>query len=233
MQFISIIIPVLNESKSIEKTLLGLEFALRQGHELVIVDGGSTDDTLEKCKQHLINLPYTTTSFKIVSASKGRACQMNVGAVYASNDVLVFLHADTLVPDNFVYAIVHSLQHKPWGFFKVRLSAGGYIFKLVSFFINLRSCVSGIATGDQAIFVTKNLFKRINGYKELPLMEDIELSRSLKKHSRPCCVNSFVTTSSRKWETEGVFKTIFLMWKIRLLYFMGISSHKLVKLYYK
>ncbi len=226
MPLVSIIVPVLNESASIEKTLTYLKPALQHGHELIIVDGGSSDDTLEKCKQ------YTD---RIFSSPKGRAMQMNLGANRASNNILVFLHADTQVPQNFTECIVNSLMSKQyyWGFFKVKLSGKHLVLKLISYFMNLRSCLSGIATGDQAIFISKTLFETINGFKEIPLMEDIELSRLLKKHSRPCCINSCVTTSSRKWENEGVLKTVYLMWKIRLLYFFGMSSDKLVKIYYK
>lgn len=226
MRLVSIIIPVLNESASIEKTLACLQPALQHGHELIIVDGGSSDDTAVKCKQ------YTR---KVFFADSGRAKQMNVGAANASRDVLVFLHADTLLPENFIELIFNAIDNKKcqWGFFKVKLSGARYILRIISYLINVRSCLSKIATGDQTIFVSKTLFESINGYKEIPLMEDIELSRSLKKHSKPFCINSFVTTSSRKWENEGVFKTIYLMWKIRLFYFFGMSAHKLVKIYYK
>ena len=226
MSLISIIIPTLNESESIEKTLNSLHTTLKEGNELIIVDGGSNDDTISKCKN------YTD---KIYTATKGRAIQMNAGVDKATNDILLFLHADTLMPQNFSTENLAALDTKTneWGFFKVKFTSRHLLLRLVSRLMNIRSCLTRIATGDQAIFIKKELFEKIGGYKEIPLMEDIELSLSVKKHSKPYCVKTFVTTSSRKWESNGIIKTILLMWKIRFLYFFGVSPQKLVNIYYK
>jgi len=226
MSLISIIIPTLNESESIEKTLNSLHTTLKEGNELIIVDGGSNDDTILKCKN------YTD---KVYTATKGRAIQMNVGADKSTNDILLFLHADTLMPQNFSAENLTALATitNEWGFFKVKFTSHHLLLRLVSTLMNTRSCLTRIATGDQAIFIKKELFKKIGGYKEIPLMEDIELSISLKKYSKPYCVKEFVMTSSRKWESNGIIKTIILMWKIRFLYFFGVSPQKLVNIYYK
>jgi len=225
MSQISIIIPTLNESESIDKTLNSLLAILKEGNELIIVDGGSNDDTLLKCKK------YTD---KIYTANKGRAIQMNAGVDKATNDILLFLHADTLMPINFIAEILAALKaNNKWGFFKVKFTSRHLLLRLVSTLMNARSCLTKIATGDHTIFIEKELFEEIGGYKEISLMEDIELSLSLKKHSKPYCVNAFVTTSSRKWESNGIIKTILLMWKIRFLYFFGVSPQKLVNIYYK
>ncbi|MBN4080064.1 TIGR04283 family arsenosugar biosynthesis glycosyltransferase [Beggiatoa alba] len=225
MASLSIIIPTLNEAASIYKTLSRLRVLKSKGHEIIIVDGGSTDKTLSICKQ------FTD---KIFVSEKGRAMQMNLGAKLARNDILVFLHADTLLPDNVDMLISQALKHsrKQWGRFNIKLSGAQLVLRVIEVLINIRSFLSGIATGDQTIFVTKGLFKRINGFREIPLMEDIELSKSLKRYSRPLCLNAAVITSSRRWETNGYFKTILLMWKLRLLYFLGVSPKQLVKLYY-
>lgn len=225
MQYLSIIIPVFNESLTIKSTLINLIPLIKEGHELIIIDGGSDDDTVDICNH------YTTNVFV---SNKGRAAQMNCGAAKASNDMLVFLHADTILPENSAYLITNSFctSNKEWGHFKARLNGDKFILRIIEFFMNSRSCITGIVTGDQAIFIRKTLFDRINGFKNIPLMEDIEISKSLKKYSKPICIKSSVITSSRRWETNGYLKTIVLMWKLRLLYFFGVPANKLVKLYY-
>lgn len=221
MSRLSIIIPTLNEAALINKTLSAL---MGKGYEVIIVDGGSTDQTLSICKQ------YTD---KILSGDKGRAQQMNLGAKHASNEILVFLHADTFLPSNAEQFIDQALKHKRWGRFNIRLKGNHILLRWVEFFMNIRSCLTGIATGDQAIFVCRDSFSFINGFRNIPLMEDIELSKSLKKISRPACVRVTVTSSSRRWETQGYIKTILLMWRLRLLYFLGVPASQLVKQYYK
>jgi len=228
---LSIIIPVLNEAETINKTLATLKSSLSNNDEIIIVDGGSTDKTLGLCRN------FTEHCFQ---SNQGRAQQMNVGASKANNETLVFLHADTLVPHDFSSVIRSEVNKKLtadkkmfWGFFKVRLSGSQFVFKIISSLINFRSCLSRIATGDQVIFVSKELFNNINGYPNIPLMEDISISRCLKKLFNPICIQHTVTTSSRKWITEGVISTILLMWKIRFLFFIGVAPEKLVKIYYK
>ena len=220
---LSIIIPVLNEEITLSNISSHLQSITNQGHEVVVVDGGSTDNTLV--------VAYEVTDTVIV-CSPGRAVQMNNGAAVASGDVFLFLHADTFLPDNIVQ-IISDLSEKEnvWGRFDVRLSSHKIVYRLIERLINFRSCVTSIATGDQAMFIEKNLFNRIGGFPEIALMEDVEISRRLKKISTPVCVKQKVTTSSRRWETKGVITTVFMMWKLRLYYFFGVSPDKLNQLY--
>ena len=226
MLLFSIIIPTLNESESIKHTLEVLTSVLDKQHEIIIVDGGSTDDTV------LIASRYTN---KIHYSEKGRALQMNEGAKHARHSILIFLHADTLVPNNFPNEIRKSFNYSEaqWGFFKVKLSNADFMLSVISFFMNLRSCLTKIATGDQVFVISKDLYRKINGFKTIPLMEDIEFSKSLKKICKPICFKLTVITSSRKWKQQGIINTVLLMWKIRLLYFFGIPATKLVTMYYK
>ncbi|HFD32566.1 MAG TPA: glycosyltransferase [Gammaproteobacteria bacterium] len=224
MTHLSIIIPTLNEAATIEYTLKHLAVLIKAGHEVIIVDGGSTDATLSICKK------YTQC---IVSSEKGRAKQMNVGVEYASNKIIVFLHADTFLPIDANLLIAQALKSKQWGFFCIRLSGSHLLLRLIEFFMNIRSRLTGIATGDQVIFMQKDTFKKIGGFREIPLMEDIEISRALKKFSTPACICQHVISSSRRWETQGFISTIFLMWKLRLFYFFGVPASQLVKKYYK
>jgi len=220
---ISIIIPVLNEEINLSRISGHLQSIRQQGHEIIIVDGGSVDNTLA--------ISYEVTDDVIVSKA-GRALQMNSGASVASGDILLFLHADTFLPDNAIQIISDSFQSKNyWGRFDVRLSSSKYVYRLIERLMNLRSCLTSIATGDQAIFVEKNLFNRVGGFPEIALMEDVEISRQLKKTSKPVCLKHKVITSSRRWETNGVVATVLLMWKLRLYYFFGVSPEKLSQLY--
>lgn len=224
MPSLSVIIPTLNEAATLDKILSGLTSLISKGHEVIIVDGGSSDQTLSIGKQ------YTD---KVFSTDKGRAKQMNFGAKHASSDILVFLHADTVLPPNVEQLITQALEYKCWGRFNIKLTGSHIFLRLIEFFMNLRSCLSGIATGDQAIFVYRESFNLIYGFKDIPLMEDIALSKSLKKISRPACVRVPVISSSWRWETQGYIKTILLMWRLRLLYFFGVPASQLVKQYYK
>lgn len=220
---ISIIIPVLNEEINLSRISGHLQSIRQQGHEIIIVDGGSVDNTLA--------ISYEVTD-KVIVSKAGRALQMNSGASVASGDVLLFLHADTLLPTNAVQIISDSFQRKNyWGRFDVRLSSSKYVYRLIERLMNLRSCLTSIATGDQAIFVEKNLFNRVGSYPEIALMEDVEISRQLKKISKPVCLKQKVITSSRRWETNGIVATVLLMWKLRLYYFFGVSPEKLSQLY--
>ena len=220
---LSIIIPVLNDELALSKISRHLQSIKNQQHEVIVVDGGSTDNTL--------TVAHEVTDTVIV-CPPGRALQMNSGAAVATGDVFLFLHADTFLPDNTVQIISDLSEGEDvWGRFDVRLSSHKIIYRLIERLINLRSCVTSIATGDQAIFIEKNLFDRIGGFPEIALMEDIEISRQLKKISSPVCVKQRVTTSSRRWETRGVVTTVLMMWKLRLYYFMGVSPDKLNRLY--
>ena len=220
---VSIIIPVLNEEINLSRLSCQLQSIRLLGHEVIIVDGGSVDNTLA--------IAYEITDMVVISKA-GRALQMNSGADIASGGVLLFLHADTLLPDNALQIIVNSMQEENcWGRFDVRLSSNKTIYRLIERLMNLRSCLTSIATGDQAIFIEKNLFERVAGFAEIALMEDVEISKRLKKISKPVCIKQKVTTSSRRWETNGVAATVLLMWKLRLYYFFGVSPDRLKQLY--
>ncbi len=220
---ISIIIPVLDEAVNLSRLNDCLQAVQQQGHEVIIVDGGSRDNTL--------SIAYQITGTVIVSMP-GRALQMNSGAAIASGELLLFLHADTFLPEN-ALKIISDLSRKKntWGRFDVRLSSSRFVFRLIEGLMNLRSCVTSIATGDQAIFIEGNLFEQVGGFPEIALMEDIEISRRLKKIARPVCIKQKVITSSRRWENNGVVATVLLMWKLRLYYFFGVSPEKLKQLY--
>lgn len=219
----SIIIPTLNEEKTIASCLLPLQ-ALRNNCEIIIVD--ATND------QSLIDYPHTHLADKIISSSKGRARQMNIGASHASGDILIFLHADTYLPENALQLIEqHISNDKQWGRFDIQLSGDHFMFKVISWMMNLRSRMTGIATGDQVIFVTKEAFAAVGYYPEIALMEDIALSKALKKASPPICINAKVTSSGRRWERYGIYRTILLMWSLRLRYFFGADPQLLAALY--
>lgn len=222
---ISIIIPALNEETALSQNLPKLQIYRNQGHEIILVDGGSHDQSLRVARP-LVD--------RYIQTVKGRAHQMNEGADVAKNDILLFLHADTGLPDSADDLILRALDSSGhlWGRFNVRFSNGKFIFKVISGAMNIRSAMSGIATGDQAIFVNKNIFEDVGLFDRIPLMEDVSLSKKLLKHSRPCCLKETVRTSSRRWEKNGVYKTIFLMWRLRLAYFFGARPEKLADQYY-
>lgn len=217
---ISIIIPALNESKSIDSTLVCLEPLCQQGHEVIVVDGGSQDETVELAKSRVD---------KVIQTAPGRAHQMNVGASQATGDILWFIHADTQVSENATQQILRVLDNKynHWGRFDIRLSGKHILLRVVERLMNFRSCITGIATGDQGIFVRRDTFAAIGGFMPIPLMEDIDISRRLKKWAHPCCIHDKIITSSRRWEENGVLRTIMLMWRLRLAYALGVSPEKL------
>jgi rSAM/selenodomain-associated transferase 2 len=220
---ISIIIPVLNEEDNLTRLKPGLQSIRQQGHEVIVADGGSVDNTLVIAHD---------VADRVLISGPGRALQMNSGASVASGDVFLFLHADTLLPDDTVQILSGLFQQKNcWGRFDVRLSSSRFVFRLIESLMNLRSCLTAIATGDQAIFIEKKLFNHIGGFPEIALMEDIAISRRLRKIARPVCIKQKVITSSRRWENNGVLATVLLMWKLRLYYFFGVSPEKLKQLY--
>lgn len=224
MQRLSIIIPTLNEAGNIQPTLDRLQPLRSHGHEVILVDGGSTDNTIDTARPQVD---------RILNSAPGRARQMNVGASQARGDILWFLHADTLIPELADQIIDTSINNKSlaWGRFDVRLSGRDVRFRLIEWMMNRRSRLTGIATGDQGIFVTRALFEKIEGFAEQPLMEDIEISRRLKRHARPRCLKQKLVTSSRRWETRGVWRTVLLMWRLRLRYALGSDPDKLARLY--
>lgn len=223
---LSIIVPTLNESGQITSTLLALQPLRAEGHQVIVVDGGGTDNTMDLAKP---------LADMIITSTRGRALQMNVGAGEAANsEILLFLHADTYLPENAAQAIIGglALSGKAWGRFNVRLSGKNLMLRAIERMMNLRSRLTGIATGDQGIFVRREAFISLGGYPEIPLMEDIAISRSLKMaFGSPLCLSTPVVTSSRRWEENGILRTILLMWKLRLTYFLGASPEHLARQY--
>ncbi|WP_246166875.1 TIGR04283 family arsenosugar biosynthesis glycosyltransferase [Marinobacter salinexigens] len=220
---LSVVVPVWMEAASIVDCLRPLAPLREAGHEVIVVDSGSTDGTAELAR------PLCD---RVVQAKKGRAVQMNAGAEVARGNVLLFLHADTRLPDNALDELRwFELNEPTWGRFDVRLSGQRPLFRVVSWFMNKRSRLTGMCTGDQAMFVRRDLFEALGGFREQPLMEDIELSRRLRLVSRPWCISSPVVTDSRRWEKLGPWRTIFLMWRLRWRYWRGESPESLSKVY--
>jgi len=223
---ISIIIPVYNEMSTLPQLLGELSDIHALGHELIVVDGGSSDLTM-----HEISLPEVN----VIKTEKGRALQMNAGAAMASGDILWFLHADSdlVFPVEKYISLLQGLNEPAWGRFNIRLSGEKIVFRLIEYLMNIRSCFSGISTGDQGIFISRQLFDKVNGFSSIAIMEDINICMKLKKLKKPDCLKAILITSSRKWEQQGIIATIILMWRMRALYFMGVSPEKLAKLYEK
>jgi len=221
---LSIVVPALNEGARIGACLQALRALRQRGLEVIVVDGGSTDDTVA------IAEPLAD---RVLQALRGRARQMNAGAASARADTLLFLHADTQLPDDALHAIETALvdPRTHWGRFDVRIAGKPATLKAVAWLMNQRSRANGIATGDQAIFVRRWAFQRVGGFPDQPLMEDIELSRRLGKWSAPACLHQRVTTSGRRWERDGVWRTITLMWRLRWLYWTGTPPERLAQLY--
>lgn len=219
---ISVIIPILNEAKNIMATLQAL---LPLGpSELFIVDGGSSDGTRAICRQFGV---------EVLTAPRGRAAQMNYGARRATGDVLLFLHADTRLPPTAFNDIRDALSDPRFvgGRFDIQLDGDHWMLRVIGAMISLRSRLSKVGTGDQGIFVRREVFQRMGGFPEIPLMEDIALCRALKRLGAVACLRSKVITSARRWESDGVWRTIIRMWALRLLYLAGVSPVRLKKFY--
>ncbi|GJM04479.1 MAG: glycosyl transferase family 2 [marine bacterium B5-7] len=220
---ISIIIPTLNEADHIEKQLGKLQVLRRSGHEVIVVDGGSIDDTVS------LAAPLCD---QILPSQRSRSIQMNSGAEVAKGNCLVFLHADTVLPNNILeyFSSINNIENK-WGRFDISLSGSNWLFRVIESCMNSRSSFTGIVTGDQVMFIGTELFIRVGGYPEIALMEDIAISTSLVNFSKPIRIREKVISSSRRWEKHGIFKTIIKMWLLRLLYFFHWDTNKLAKLY--
>jgi rSAM/selenodomain-associated transferase 2 len=219
---ISVIIPVLNEEMTIGPAL---QSVLRlEPDEVLVIDGGSLDQTRELA---------ASTGVKVFSSEPGRARQMNAGARLARGEILLFLHADTRLPESALADIRSAMQNPSilGGRFDVSLDGLGWLLKLIGAMISLRSRLSRVATGDQAIFVRREVFTRLGGYPDIPLMEDVAFSRALKRIGKVACLKSRVTTSARRWQTEGVWRTIFKMWALKSLYLFGVSPFRLKRFY--
>ena len=221
---LSIIVPCLNESQGIADALTALAPLRKRGAEVVVVDGGSRDGTAERARPH---------ADAVIGAPRGRASQMNAGAARARGEIFLFLHADTLLPDAADALVVDGLKRtrRGWGRFDVAIDGRHPLLKVVAFLMNWRSRLTGITTGDHAIFVTRSLFTAAGGYPEIALMEDIELSKRLKGYGPPLCLKHRLTTSGRRWEKRGVLRTILLMWRLRLAYWLGADPAKLAMRY--
>jgi rSAM/selenodomain-associated transferase 2 len=221
---VSIVIPCLNEGSVIGQMLDGLQPLRQQGHELILVDGGSTDDTSVQAQRRVDRL---------VRSPRGRARQLNAGAKVAAGGIFWFLHADSQVPTGGVDAIVSALasDNRYWGRFDVVLTGRHRLLRLVEFMMNWRSRLTGIATGDQGIFMRREAFTAVGGFPEIPLMEDIEISRRLKRLSPPCCLPHRLGVSSRRWERQGILRTIWLMWRLRFAYALGADPADLARRY--
>jgi rSAM/selenodomain-associated transferase 2 len=221
---LSIIVPVLDEAANIVAALQALAPLRARGAEIIVVDGGSADDTAA------LAAPLAN---QVLVSARGRATQMNAGAAAARGDVLLFLHADTQLPANADRLILEGLtqSRRAWGRFDVAIEGQHLLLPLVAAAMNARSRLTGIATGDQAMFVVRAAFAAAGGFPEIALMEDIAFARRLKRVSRPLSLRARVTTSGRRWETRGVLRTMLLMWRLRLAYFFGAKPEDLAKRY--
>jgi len=220
----SIIMPVLDEAPLIGAALQALAPLRQRGVEVVVVDGGSRDNTMDLAR---------SLADRVITAPRGRAAQMNAGAEAARGDVLLFLHADTRLPDAADTVVSNGLRAsgRAWGRFDVTIEGQSPWLTIIAAAMNRRSRLTGIATGDQAMFLTRDAFQTVGGFPPIPLMEDIALSRALKRVSRPVCLADRATTSGRRWENHGVWRTILLMWRLRLAYFLGAEPATLARRY--
>ena len=224
---VSVVVPVLNEAVTLPHLLSHLRTLQDEGAEVLLVDGGSHDATVQLAEQ---------AGFRTVSAPKGRAQQMNVGAAHTGGELLLFLHADTRLPAGGLELVRKHLlnsqrEAQVWGRFDVRIDGRVKLLPVVAWAMNLRSRVSGIATGDQAMFVTRSAFVSVGGFPDIPLMEDIALSKRLKALAPPLCLRAKATTSGRRWDERGAWRTVLLMWRLRWAYWRGVPAADLARAY--
>ena len=220
---LTIVMPVLDEAAEIEAALMALAPLRRRGVEVIVADGGSKDRTVAIA---------SALADQVIAAPRGRAVQMNAGAAAARGNVLLFLHADTRLPEDADRSVLDGLARsgRVWGRFDICIEGSG-IFHLISFFMNARSRLTGIATGDQAKFMTRAAFDAAGGFPAIALMEDVALSARLKRLSKPLCLRGRVTTSPRRWRKHGIVCTVLLMWSLRLRYFFGADPGALARAY--
>jgi rSAM/selenodomain-associated transferase 2 len=222
MRRLTIVIPVLDEAAVIVPTLGALAPLRARGAEIIVVDSGSSDGTP--------NLAAPLAD-RVIAAPRGRGAPMNLGAALGAGDAYIFLHADTTLPENADRLIVAALARRYWGRFDLRIAGRHPFLAVIARLINWRSRLSGIATGDQAIFVSRAAFEAVGGFPDLPLMEDIAICRKLKRLGPPCCIATPVITSGRRWENHGVMRTVLLMWRLRLAYYLGVAPARLAARY--
>jgi len=221
---LTVIVPVLNEAESIAARLAALRPLRERGCELIVADGGSADGTPELAFPH---------ADRLITAPKGRAKQMNAGAALADGDLLLFLHADTELPPHADRLIIEGLEAtgRQWGRFDVAITGQHRLLPVIAGFMNRRSRLTGVATGDQGMFMRKAAFEACGGFPEIPLMEDIALSDRLRRRGPPLCLKERALTSGRRWERNGVIPTILLMWRLRLAFFLGADPRRLARTY--
>ena len=220
---LSIIIPVLNEAETLASRLDALQALRARGAEVVVVDGGSADDSAGRA---------APLADRVITAPRGRGRQMNAGAERATGELLLFLHADTVLPDLAIERIEEVMEGGAlWGRFDVRIEGASIMLPVVAALMNMRSRLTGIATGDQTIFITREAFARVGGFPDIPLMEDIAFSSAMRRMARPACLAEKVTTSGRRWEKHGVWRTILMMWWLRLRFWLGASPQSLAREY--
>ena len=219
---LAIVVPILDEAATLPALLVHLAGWRARGCEVVLVDGGSRDDSVEMAR---------AAGFRVLIAERGRARQMNAGAQACGRALLLFLHADTRLPEAADAVVCAALAVQAWGRFDVHIDGRPRMLRVVAALMNLRSRLSGIATGDQAIFVRRDVFEAVGGFPDQPLMEDIELSCRLLRVSRPACLRARVRTSGRRWEQRGVWRTIALMWRLRWAYWRGVPAERLAEAY--
>ena len=220
---LSVVIPVRNEAQALPCLLADLAAIRASGAEVIVVDGGSSDGTCELVQGQ---------DDQLLSAGPGRALQMNAGAAAAQGEYLWFVHADTRISAESIRSLIAALDERPlWGRFDVRLSGTGLALKLIGWMISVRSRLTGVASGDQGIFVARQHFNHLGGYAQIPLMEDLQLCRQLNAQARPRCLRPPLSTSSRRWEQNGIWRTVLLMWCLRIAYYCGASPEKLARHY--
>jgi len=218
----SIIIPVLNEAAYLDHSLAGL-FALKDVTdlcEIIICDGGSQDGSLEIAKQY---------ACRIVHSDAGRARQMNIASTAARGKFLLFVHADSILPANFFNNIDANAD---WGFFRLRLNGSAFIYRVIESAINLRTRFSQVAGGDQGLYFKRRFFQSLDGYPKIPLMEDIAICKMARRRVKPVIIDTAITSSSRRWQENGIVRTVFLMWTLRLAFWLGVDPQRLHKIYY-
>jgi rSAM/selenodomain-associated transferase 2 len=221
---LSIVIPTLEEADNIERLLMGLAALRERGAEIIVADGGSSDGTA---------VIATEWADKVITCKPGRAAQMNAGASHTTGDILLFLHADTELPENADRLVLDGLaaSGRGWGRFDVTIVGSSRLLKLIAHMMNWRSRMTGIATGDQAIFVTSALFQHVGGYPEIRLMEDVAFTQTLQRHGKPLELTARVRTSGRRWDKHGPLRTIWLMWRLRFAYWRGADPDELAGQY--
>jgi len=219
---LTIVVPVLNEAAIVVAALQALAPLRARGAEIIVADGFSRDGTAQLAG------PFAD---RVITVPRGRGAPMNAAAALGTGDAFLFLHADTALPDDADRLIDAALARRAWGRFDLRIAASHPLLAVVARMINWRSRLTGIATGDQAIFVSREAFAAVGGFPDLPLMEDIAISRRLKRLCRPFCIATPVVTSGRRWEHNGVLRTILLMWRLRLSYYLGVEPALLAELY--